>query len=271
MAYTKTVPPNWSYTDAQGNTHTYSYTGGGGGNCSGHTEGTDVGTASCSSHRSTCSGNKTNFTDNTGNGYTISAGWAVRASHISDLRSAVQDELVARNNHADYSYTTSISGSAPSAGNTIDNSHLQNVEDALDRMTSSTTIPSNGSSISASTISTLRDKIRNLEDDCICNSDCECNSVCTCNTDCKCNYSDITLKRDVENLNLGLDYLNSLGTYKFKYLWEEKEHYGVMAQELNNEVLVSEDKNGKLMVSYMELIPILMNAVKELSEKVNGK
>jgi hypothetical protein len=280
MAYTKNLPPSWSYVTPGGTTITYNATSGteseSTGICSGHTEGVNVGTASCVGHRSTCSANKTNFTDNTGNGYTLAAGWAVRAQHINDLRATIAAELVSRNNHKDFSYSTSIPGNNSSGSNeeSVLLVDLQNVEDALDRMTSNTPIPESGTDVDivASPISDLRSKIRDLEADCLCNSDCACNSVCTCNTDCRCNYSDRSLKKDIEPLELGLEYLKGLGTYKFKYIEDEKQsHYGVMAQELKDEVLVSEDKKGKLMVSYIEIIPILINAVKELSERVNGK
>ena len=273
MAYTTTLTSGqtFTYVNAQGTTVTYSYSGAAEAEstaiCSSHTEGTDVGTASCAGHRSTCTGNKTGFSDES-----LAAGWSVRNYHVNQLRTAITDELTSRNSHKDFTLTTSVPGSNTTAGAAIDNAHFSNINTAVNRMASgSTSIPGNGSSISAEVVVDLRNRIRSLEGDCICNSDCACNSVCTCNTDCRCNYSDITLKRDIEPLTLGLDYLNNIGTYKFQYLWDkEDKHYGVMAQELKDEVLVSEDKEGNLMVSYMELVPILINAVKELSEKVNN-
>jgi len=272
MAYTKTLTSgqSFTYTNAQGSTVTYNYSGATEGEstgiCSAHTEGVDVGLASCAGHRSTCTGNKTGFSDGS-----LAAGWSIRDYHVNQLRTAISEELTSRNTHKDFSYTTSVPGSNVSAGSAIDNAHFSNVNSALNRMGGNTGIPGDGTAVAASVVTSLRNRIRALEGDCICNSDCACNSVCTCNTDCRCNYSDITLKRDIEPLNLGLDYLSNIDTYKFQYLWDkEAKHYGVMAQELNDDVLVSEDKNGKLMVSYIELVPILINAVKELSEKLNN-
>lgn len=50
----------------------------------------------------------------------------------------------------------------------------------------------------------------------------------------------------------------------------EKTHFGLVAQELQNVYpeLVYQDDNGYLSVNYIELIPILMQSVKELNAKV---
>ena len=63
-------------------------------------------------------------------------------------------------------------------------------------------------------------------------------------------------------------------TYNEKLSNDGKRHFGVIAQELNEifpkekYALVVEDNSGYLAVNYIELIPILVKAVQELSEEV---
>lgn len=118
------------------------------------------------------------------------------------------------------------------------------------------------------------------------------------------NSSDARLKEDVQPLsenaaNRGagvLDVLESLTPVSFKYkkMEEEKmdtsathdkeaveeeelpnpvmekEHFGLIAQELQEVYpnLVYEKDNGYLAVNYVELVPVLMQAIKELNAKV---
>ena len=63
-------------------------------------------------------------------------------------------------------------------------------------------------------------------------------------------------------------------TYNEKLYTDGKRHFGVIAQELNEifpkekYALVVENNSGYLLVNYIELIPILIKAVQELSEEV---
>lgn len=119
------------------------------------------------------------------------------------------------------------------------------------------------------------------------------------------NSSDARLKEDVQPLsenaaNRGagvLDILESLTPVSFKYkkmeekkeasakddeetIEEEelpnpvmeKEHFGLIAQELQEIYpnLVYEKDNGYLAVNYVELVPVLMQAIKELNAKVES-
>ena len=76
-----------------------------------------------------------------------------------------------------------------------------------------------------------------------------------------------------------LKTLNKIKSIEFTYnekLFKNdgKRHFGVIAQELNEifpkekYALVVEDNSGYLAVNYIELIPILVKAVQELSEEV---
>ncbi len=117
------------------------------------------------------------------------------------------------------------------------------------------------------------------------------------------NSSDARLKEDVQPLsenasNRGLGVLNMLESltpisFKYKKIEEEaklvvdedgesleteelpnpvmeKEHFGLIAQELQEVYpnLVYEKDNGYLAVNYVELVPVLMQAIKELNAKV---
>ena len=117
------------------------------------------------------------------------------------------------------------------------------------------------------------------------------------------NSSDVRLKENVQPLsknasNRGLGVLNILESltpisFKYKKMEEEtklaingdgesleaeelpnpvmeKEHFGLIAQELQEVYpnLVYEKDNGYLAVNYVELVPVLMQAIKELNAKV---
>ena len=87
--------------------------------------------------------------------------------------------------------------------------------------------------------------------------------------------SDKRLKNNIEPIQNALDKVNELGGYTFD--WNEelqkarKGHdIGVIAQEVQSvlpEVVVERD-NGYLGVDYQKLVPVLIEAIKELSAKV---
>ena len=76
-----------------------------------------------------------------------------------------------------------------------------------------------------------------------------------------------------------LEILNEIKPVEFTYNEklcknDGKRHFGVIAQELNEifpkekYALVIEDNSGYLLVNYIELIPILIKAVQELSKEL---
>jgi hypothetical protein len=89
------------------------------------------------------------------------------------------------------------------------------------------------------------------------------------------NTSDKRLKNNIEPIVNALDKLNQLGGYTFE--WNEElqkarsgKDLGVIAQEVQSvfpEVVI-ERENGYLAVDYEKLVPVLIEAIKELSTKI---
>jgi hypothetical protein len=85
-------------------------------------------------------------------------------------------------------------------------------------------------------------------------------------------YSDISLKSDVKSTVLGLTELNKLSPIEFKFTEDPSgdKHYGFVAQDFEKifPELTGEDTNGIKGIDITQLIPLLVNAVKELSDRV---
>lgn len=92
------------------------------------------------------------------------------------------------------------------------------------------------------------------------------------------NVSDKTMKQDIADCDLGIDFVNTLKpkSFKMKDLEEKhddynKKHYGLIAQDLKDGKLkdsVYGDKDGEYGLAYNDLIAPLIKAVQELSAKV---
>jgi hypothetical protein len=86
------------------------------------------------------------------------------------------------------------------------------------------------------------------------------------------NPSDARDKTGIEDLDRGLAELERLRPVSFQ--WKEGAHgrtYGLLAQEAREvlpEVVSDGRDDARLQVSYVELVPVLINAIKELSAKV---
>ena len=90
--------------------------------------------------------------------------------------------------------------------------------------------------------------------------------------------SDLRFKESIKPNHLGLAEINAINTYTYEYKTEEYPQHnfpegrvsGVMAQELENiaPIAVKEDAEGMKYVNYANLAPMLIEAVKELSSKV---
>lgn len=86
--------------------------------------------------------------------------------------------------------------------------------------------------------------------------------------------SDIKLKTNLKQMQNALEVVQNLNGYMFT--WDTDDHkngttdLGVIAQEVQKELpfLVSENGNGALSVKYQSLIPLLLEAVKELSKRL---
>ena len=86
--------------------------------------------------------------------------------------------------------------------------------------------------------------------------------------------SDQKLKIDLNKMSNALEVVENINGYMFKWNTSDEKNgltdLGVIAQEVEKELpfLVSTNGNGNLAVKYQSLIPLLIEAVKELSNKV---
>lgn len=78
-------------------------------------------------------------------------------------------------------------------------------------------------------------------------------------------YSDVRLKRDVEDIPNVLKKIMNVRVVSFKMLGQEQERYGVIAQELKEifPELVQKDTNGMYKVNYITLNLLLIKAFQE--------
>ena len=90
--------------------------------------------------------------------------------------------------------------------------------------------------------------------------------------------SDIRFKENIKPLAKGLEEVKNLQAYEYTYKTgeypqnnlPEGQQQGVMAQDLEKvlPIAVKEDQDGMKYVNYAALAPMLIEAVKELSDKV---
>jgi hypothetical protein len=80
--------------------------------------------------------------------------------------------------------------------------------------------------------------------------------------------SDRKTKRDIKSLNKGLSSVLVMKPYSFKRMSGEKTYYGFMAQDMN---LILPDISTKVSIRYEEIIPVLVNAIKELNDKIENR
>ncbi|MCL5772814.1 MAG: tail fiber domain-containing protein, partial [Firmicutes bacterium] len=87
--------------------------------------------------------------------------------------------------------------------------------------------------------------------------------------------SDIRLKKNISTINKALDKVLKMRGILFEWKNEKLEgkHYGVIAQEIEKVLpeVVSTDKSGKKYVAYTEIIPVLIEAVKEQQKQMAGQ
>lgn len=101
------------------------------------------------------------------------------------------------------------------------------------------------------------------------------NAIFTGDLTSKGSFSDERLKENIKPLEKGLETIEQIKTYTFNYKdGPQDTHPGVLAQEL--EQLVPEvvydiemDDDTYKAVRYPQLVPLLINAIKDLSEKIN--
>ncbi len=86
--------------------------------------------------------------------------------------------------------------------------------------------------------------------------------------------SDVTLKENIVPLENCLEKVNAIEGYE--YNWKNnvnrRKNFGVLSQQLQDiglENITTMDSNGNQAVQYNQLIPLLIEAVKELTHKIN--
>lgn len=98
------------------------------------------------------------------------------------------------------------------------------------------------------------------------------------------NYSDARAKTNIQPLNNCLTKLMQLKTYSYKFKDENQiatrtfikggnaNEYGLLAQEVETVLpdLVITDPDGNKLINYIELVPMLLNAVQSLSQEVEA-
>ena len=84
--------------------------------------------------------------------------------------------------------------------------------------------------------------------------------------------SDYRLKQDLKPIN-GLDLVSKIKVYDYQWKEDETRAYGVLAHELQEVIpqAVNGEKDGEQMqgVDYSKLVPILVQAIQELNDKIN--
>ena len=80
-------------------------------------------------------------------------------------------------------------------------------------------------------------------------------------------YSDATLKKDVSTINDALSICGKLRGVTYKWISNEQEDIGVIAQEVEQVVpeVIKETTDGIKTVDYGRLVSVLINAVNELT------
>lgn len=84
--------------------------------------------------------------------------------------------------------------------------------------------------------------------------------------------SDITLKDNIQILENPLNKINQLSGYTFNWKKDNRPAVGIMAQEVEQVFpeMVTTGADGYKRVNYDALVPVLIEAVKELSKKIKA-
>lgn len=90
--------------------------------------------------------------------------------------------------------------------------------------------------------------------------------------------SDIRIKENIQDLGNTLNAINNLSCIKFDYKEDFEngragKRIGLVAQEVAQfyPEAVAKDKNDTLYVNYQELVPVLLQSIKDLNKKVEDQ
>jgi hypothetical protein len=85
------------------------------------------------------------------------------------------------------------------------------------------------------------------------------------------NNSDINLKKDIECIYNALSIIKQLNGKMYKFKNSVDIQYGFIAQEVEKVIpnIVHKEDDGMLNMSYIDLIPFIIESIKELDDKIN--
>ena len=83
--------------------------------------------------------------------------------------------------------------------------------------------------------------------------------------------SDLNLKTNIESIENALDTINKMDGYTFNWKSDGEMGIGVIAQEVEEILpdIVKTNEDSVKSVSYVSIIPVLIEAIKELSNKID--
>jgi len=83
--------------------------------------------------------------------------------------------------------------------------------------------------------------------------------------------SDLNLKTNIESIENALDTINKMDGYTFNWKSDGEIGIGVIAQEVEEILpdIVKTNEDSVKSVSYVSIIPVLIEAIKELSNKID--
>ena len=84
--------------------------------------------------------------------------------------------------------------------------------------------------------------------------------------------SDERLKTNIKSIQSGLDVIKRLSGKVYQLKDEKRTSYGLIAQEVEQvipDLVESDSRDNYKTVSYMELIPFIIEAIKELDQKLD--
>ena len=82
--------------------------------------------------------------------------------------------------------------------------------------------------------------------------------------------SDARLKTDVVPIENSLDIINKMNGVSYRMNKDTKNSYGFIAQDVQKIVpeIVETDPNGYMTISYIEIIPFLVESIKQLKQEI---
>jgi hypothetical protein len=83
--------------------------------------------------------------------------------------------------------------------------------------------------------------------------------------------SDVTLKQNLVPISNALDKLEQITGYLYNFIGDDKKQYGVSAQQVEKPFpeAVGTNEQGMKSVSYQMLIPVIIESIKELKQKLD--